>query len=65
VEGLGIGRDLLVVLVAAIAGGVLARWLRLPVILGYLAGGVAVGPFGPPAVRHRPGVLPERAAQAG
>jgi CPA2 family monovalent cation:H+ antiporter-2 len=46
VEGLGIGRDLLVVLVAAIAGGVLARWLRLPVILGYLAGGVAVGPFG-------------------
>jgi CPA2 family monovalent cation:H+ antiporter-2 len=46
VEGLGIGLDLLVVLVAAIAGGVLARWLRLPVILGYLAGGVAVGPFG-------------------
>ena len=45
-EGLGIGLDLLVVLVAAIAGGVLARWLRLPVILGYLAGGVAVGPFG-------------------
>jgi CPA2 family monovalent cation:H+ antiporter-2 len=46
VEGLGIGRDLLVVLVAAIAGGIFARWLRLPVILGYLAGGVAVGPFG-------------------
>jgi CPA2 family monovalent cation:H+ antiporter-2 len=46
VQGLGIGLDLLVVLVAAIAGGVLARWLRLPVILGYLAGGIAVGPFG-------------------
>jgi CPA2 family monovalent cation:H+ antiporter-2 len=46
VEGIGIGRDLLVVLAAAIAGGVLARVLRLPVILGYLAGGVAVGPFG-------------------
>ena len=45
-QGLGIGRDLLVVLVAAIAGGMLARWLRLPVILGYLAGGIAVGPFG-------------------
>ena len=41
-EGLGIGLDLLIVLVAAIAGGMLARRLRLPVILGYLAGGVAV-----------------------
>jgi CPA2 family monovalent cation:H+ antiporter-2 len=46
VQGLGIGLDLLVVLAAAIVGGVLARLLRLPVILGYLAGGVAVGPFG-------------------
>jgi CPA2 family monovalent cation:H+ antiporter-2 len=46
VEGLGIGLDLLIVLVTAIAGGMLARWLRLPVILGYLAGGIAVGPFG-------------------
>ncbi|OGO17198.1 MAG: sodium:proton exchanger, partial [Chloroflexi bacterium RBG_16_50_11] len=45
-EGLGIGRDLLIVLATAIAGGMLARWLRLPVILGYLAGGIAVGPFG-------------------
>ena len=45
-EGLNIGRDLLVVLVTAVAGGVLARWLRLPLLLGYLAGGVAIGPFG-------------------
>ncbi len=45
-QGLGIGLDLLVVLAAAIVGGVLARLMRLPVILGYLAGGVAVGPFG-------------------
>jgi CPA2 family monovalent cation:H+ antiporter-2 len=45
-EGLGIGLDLLIVLVTAIVGGMLARWLRLPVILGYLAGGIAVGPFG-------------------
>jgi CPA2 family monovalent cation:H+ antiporter-2 len=43
-ESLGIARDLLIVLVTAIVGGMLARWLRLPVILGYLAGGVAVGP---------------------
>jgi CPA2 family monovalent cation:H+ antiporter-2 len=43
---IGIGRDLLIVLVTAIIGGMLARWLRLPIILGYLAGGIAVGPFG-------------------
>jgi CPA2 family monovalent cation:H+ antiporter-2 len=46
VEGLNIGRDLLIVLATAIAGGMLARWLRLPIILGYLLGGVAVGPYG-------------------
>lgn len=45
-EGLGIGLDLLIVLVTAIVGGMLARLLRLPIILGYLVGGVAVGPFG-------------------
>lgn len=45
-EGLSIGLDLLIVLAAAIAGGMLARWLRLPIILGYLAAGIAVGPFG-------------------
>ncbi len=45
-EALDIGRDLLIVLVAAIAGGMLARVLRLPVILGYIAAGIAVGPFG-------------------
>ena len=45
-EGLGIGLDLLIVLVTAIVGGMLARWLRLPVLLGYLAGGIAVGPYG-------------------
>jgi CPA2 family monovalent cation:H+ antiporter-2 len=45
-ESLGIALDLLIVLVAAIVGGMLARWLRLPVILGYLAAGVAFGPHG-------------------
>ena len=43
-EGLNIGLDLLKVLVTAIAGGVLARWLRLPVIVGYLVGGIIIGP---------------------
>ena len=45
-EGLNIGLDLLIVLVTAIAGGMLARWLRLPIILGYLVGGIAIGPYG-------------------
>jgi len=34
------------VLLAALGGGMLARRLKLPVILGYLAGGLLVGPFG-------------------
>jgi CPA2 family monovalent cation:H+ antiporter-2 len=45
-ESLGIALDLLLVLVAAIVGGMLARFLRLPVMLGYLAAGVAFGPHG-------------------
>jgi CPA2 family monovalent cation:H+ antiporter-2 len=44
-DGLSTGIDLLIVLVTAIVGGMLARWLRLPVILGYLAGGIIIGPF--------------------
>jgi CPA2 family monovalent cation:H+ antiporter-2 len=43
---LGLGLDLIIVLAVAIAGGMLARWLRLPIIIGYLAGGIAVGPYG-------------------
>jgi len=46
VEELNIGLDLLIVLVTAIAGGILARWLKLPIILGYLVGGIAIGPYG-------------------
>ena len=37
---------LVYVLVAALAGGMIARLLRMPVILGYLAGGMVVGPYG-------------------
>jgi CPA2 family monovalent cation:H+ antiporter-2 len=45
-EGLNIGLDLLIVLVVAIAGGMLARLIHLPILLGYLAAGAAVGPNG-------------------
>ena len=45
-EELGLGLDLIIVLTAAIAGGIGARWLKLPIILGYLAAGIVVGPYG-------------------
>jgi len=40
-------RDLAYVFVAAMAGGLVARKLRQPLILGYVAGGIVVGPFTP------------------
>jgi CPA2 family monovalent cation:H+ antiporter-2 len=39
--------DLAYVFVAAMAGGLVARKLRQPLILGYVAGGIVVGPFTP------------------
>ena len=46
---MGIAGDIALILVAALLGGVVARWLGLPLILGYIAAGVLVGPntFGP------------------
>ena len=40
----GIFGDIVAVFMAAFAGGLVARLLRLPVLLGYLAVGMAVGP---------------------
>jgi len=40
-------RDLATVFLAAVAGGVLARLTRQPLILGYVLGGIAIGPFTP------------------
>jgi len=45
-DELGFGLDLIIMLIAAILGGLLARRLKLPVILGYLAAGIFIGPFG-------------------
>jgi len=45
-ETTGLGLDLIIILAAAIAGGMLARRARLPVLLGYLVGGIIVGPYG-------------------
>jgi CPA2 family monovalent cation:H+ antiporter-2 len=46
VEELGFGLDVIIVLATAIAGGLIARRLKLPTILGYLVGGIAIGPYG-------------------
>jgi CPA2 family monovalent cation:H+ antiporter-2 len=40
-------RDLAYVFVAAVLGGALAWWLRQPLILGYVLGGIIIGPFTP------------------
>ncbi len=46
-------RDFALIFVAALLGGLIAWKLRLPAILGYVAGGVAVSPLTPgPSVAH-------------
>lgn len=39
--------NITIALVVALAGGLVARWLRLPAIIGYLVAGVVIGPFTP------------------
>jgi K+:H+ antiporter len=40
-------RDLAYVFIAALLGGVAARKLRQPLIIGYVLGGIVIGPFTP------------------
>lgn len=40
-------RDLTYIFVAAAVGGLVARRLRLPLILGFIVGGIAINPFTP------------------
>lgn len=40
-------REIFLVVAVALAGGALAHYLRLPVIVGYLAGGLLIGPYTP------------------
>jgi CPA2 family monovalent cation:H+ antiporter-2 len=42
---MGIAADIAIILVAALAGGFIAQRLRLPLILGYILAGIAVGPY--------------------
>ncbi len=44
--GLNFGLDFLIIAAVAITGGLLARRAHLPAVLGYIAGGIAIGPYG-------------------
>jgi len=50
---MGIAADFILVLVAGLTGGILARLLRLPMLVGYVIGGIFVGPHtaGPTVVQ--------------
>ena len=43
--------DMAIVLVAALIGGMIAHRLKLPVVVGYLLVGIAIGPYGLHLVR--------------
>lgn len=49
---MGIAGDIAIIVVAALVGGIIAQNLKLPIILGYILAGIAVGPytFGPTVV---------------
>lgn len=42
---MGIAADFVLIVIAGLLGGILARALRLPLLVGYVAAGVAVGPY--------------------
>jgi CPA2 family monovalent cation:H+ antiporter-2 len=42
---MGIAADIVIIVVAALLGGLVAQWLRQPLLLGYILAGVLVGPY--------------------
>lgn len=50
---MGIAADFVLIVVAGLCGGLLARALRLPLLVGYVAAGVLIGPYtaGPTVVQ--------------
>ena len=43
---MGIAADIVIIVVAALAGGLLAQRIRQPLVLGYILAGMVVGPYG-------------------
>ena len=61
---MGIASDFILIIIAGLAGGFLARLLRLPLLVGYVAAGIAIGPFtAGPSVAHPHDI--ERLAEIG
>jgi len=50
---MGLAADFVLIVVAGLAGGILARMLRLPLLVGYILAGIVVGPYtaGPTVVQ--------------
>jgi monovalent cation:H+ antiporter-2, CPA2 family len=50
---MGIAADFVLIVIAGLIGGILARMLRLPLLVGYVFAGIAVGPYtaGPTVVQ--------------
>jgi CPA2 family monovalent cation:H+ antiporter-2 len=50
---MGIAADFVLIVIAGLVGGLLARLLRLPLLVGYVAAGVVIGPYtaGPTVVQ--------------
>lgn len=42
---MGIAGDIIIIMIAAFVGGLIAQRLKQPLILGYILAGVAVGPY--------------------
>jgi CPA2 family monovalent cation:H+ antiporter-2 len=54
---IGFFADLGLLLLAALVGGILAHFLRQPLIVGYLIGGILIGPFTPGPTLSEPEVF--------
>ena len=52
---MGLAADFVLIVVAGLAGGIMARILRLPLLVGYIVAGIFVGPYtaGPTVVQIR------------
>ncbi|MCW8860408.1 MAG: cation:proton antiporter, partial [Deltaproteobacteria bacterium] len=42
---MGIAADIVIIVIAALIGGLIAQKLRQPLVLGYILAGVLIGPF--------------------
>lgn len=61
---MGIASDIIYILIAALCGGLVAIYFRQPLLLGYIAAGIVVGPYTGGITVHDTNVI-ERLAEIG